>query len=188
MLYVSEKSEVDTYYITVDPDTMLKELGTNDLSDIKTTRDALSPDALRCGECEKFLSAAVAGEDMHTEHHIVTKCKFLDPMVKEGVPPSLRTHDADSNVFSQMWCLTHNDELLFCSTICDGTTAVSSTELEDTATVITRNVLVLDETQCSTLKVHASTVGRPTPEPDADEDGVDGYTYYPPHQNTSRAP
>ena len=52
---------------------------------------------------------------------------------------------------------------------------MSSTKLEDTATVITRTALVLDETQCSTLEVHASTVGRPTQEPDADEEGVGGY-------------
>ena len=53
---------------------------------------------------------------------------------------------------------------------------LSSTELEDTATAIIRNDLVLDVTRCSTLQVHASTVGRPTQEPDADEEGVDGYT------------
>ena len=45
-----------------------------------------------------------AGEDLHRDYQIVTKEKILDQTLQEGVPTNLRTHIADLNVCSPMWC------------------------------------------------------------------------------------
>ena len=108
---------------------------------------------------------------------IVTKGKLLDQTLQEGVPTMLRTHSADWNVFSPRWCPTYT-MMSGCVAIWSATpTRMLTSELhlyddaEETATVITRNAWVLDETECSTLEVYASTVGRPTQEPGAGRRG-----------------
>ena len=70
--YDPQESDAHTNDITVDPDTrlMFKELGMSSLPNI-TTHSAQT----RYAEAsrKKFLSAAMTGEDLHSEYQIVTK-------------------------------------------------------------------------------------------------------------------
>ena len=54
----------------------------------------------------EIIECSSAGEDLHSEYQMVTKEKLLDQLIQEGVPTNGRTHSADLNKCSPMWCPT----------------------------------------------------------------------------------